>query len=31
MYKIYSATGPTNRDYDDVRRVADAAKNGLKK
>ena len=27
--KIYSATGPLNRDYDDVRRISDAARNGL--
>jgi len=28
---IYSATGPIDRDYDDVRRVATAAENGFKK
>ena len=28
---IYSPTGPLNRDYDDVRRFADAARDGLKR
>lgn len=28
---IYSPTGPLNRDYDDVRRIGDAAQAGLKK
>ena len=27
---IYSPTGPLNRDYDDVRRVADATTEGVK-
>lgn len=29
--KIYSPTGPLNRDYDDVRRIADAANNAVEK
>lgn len=28
---IYSPTGPLNRDYDDVRRIADAVNNGIEK
>ena len=28
---VYSPTGPLNRDYDDVRRIADAVKAGVKK
>ncbi|XP_076005521.1 putative aminopeptidase W07G4.4 [Genypterus blacodes] len=28
---VYAATGPVNRDYDDVRRFGDAAANGIKR
>ena len=31
LCQIFSGTGPLNRDYDDVRRFADAAKAGIKR
>lgn len=31
LFQIYAPTGPLNRDYDDVRRFADAAVSGIKR
>ena len=31
FFKIYSPTGPLNRDYDDVRNFYDAACSGIKR